>query len=225
MVTSHPFYPVDLSLPHYVPSTLHFTEILGYFSVAVGLVILVVGLIVQRTKPCLSVADRLVVLWCCISGLTHIILEGYYVINHRTLAGLNTPLAELWKEYALADSRYLMNDANVLGVEIITTFLEGPAMLFNAHCILNRSSLRYPLQLVVSLGQIYGSLVYLFGMIYDDWRYMTPQPYYYYFYFWGMNSPWLLVPLLLIVQAWRAVLRHADIYHQVQARNALKKSH
>ena len=41
-------------------------------------------------------------------------------MNYRNLAGLQTLFGQLWKEYALADSRYLTLDPFVLCMEAMT---------------------------------------------------------------------------------------------------------
>lgn len=50
-----------------------------------------------------------------------LIERGYYVYNRTELAGMNTPFAQLWKEYALSDSRYLTNDVFTISIETVTT--------------------------------------------------------------------------------------------------------
>lgn len=47
-------------------------------------------------------------------------LPGYYIIHHRDLAGHQSLFGQLWKEYALSDSRYLTSDPFMLCVETIT---------------------------------------------------------------------------------------------------------
>lgn len=46
--------------------------------------------------------------------------KGYFVINHVDLASSNDLFAQLWKEYALSDSRYLTSDPFMICVETIT---------------------------------------------------------------------------------------------------------
>jgi hypothetical protein len=45
---------------------------------------------------------------------------GYFVLNHATVASSQSLLAQLWKEYALSDSRYLTSNFFMLSVESIT---------------------------------------------------------------------------------------------------------
>jgi cholestenol Delta-isomerase len=51
---------------------------------------------------------------------------GYYVVNFRAIAGQQDILAELWKEYALSDSRYLTGDSLILTLEAIAVVRMPP---------------------------------------------------------------------------------------------------
>ena len=42
------------------------------------------------------------------------------MLNHATIASSQSLFAQLWKEYALSDSRYLTSDFFMLSVESIT---------------------------------------------------------------------------------------------------------
>ena len=57
---------------------------------------------------------------------------------------------------------------------------------------------RYPLQAVVSLGQLYGDVLYyatsLFDHYYKHLTYCRPEAYYFWFYFFFMNFIWIVVP-------------------------------
>ena len=53
-------------------------------------------------------------------GFIHLFFEGYFVINNTDLASRNSIFAQLWKEYALSDSRYLSSDPSVVCLEFIT---------------------------------------------------------------------------------------------------------
>lgn len=46
---------------------------------------------------------------------------GYYIYHRKEISGMNTLFAQLWKEYALSDSRYLTSDVFTVCVETITT--------------------------------------------------------------------------------------------------------
>lgn len=71
------------------------------------------------------------------------------------------------KEYAKADSRYATRDAFVVCMEAVTAFMEGPACWVIVYGILRQRSWRYVLQLTVSLGQLYGDILYFATTFYE----------------------------------------------------------
>jgi hypothetical protein len=53
-------------------------------------------------------------------GLLHLHFEGYYIKYRHDLASRTDIVAEVWKEYALSDSRYLSKDPFVVSIEALT---------------------------------------------------------------------------------------------------------
>ena len=55
------------------------------------------------------------------------------------------------------------------------------------------------MQLIVSLGQLYGDVLYyatsMFDHYYKGVSYCRPEPYYFWFYYFFMNVFWIVVPL------------------------------
>jgi hypothetical protein len=106
--------------------------------------------------------------------------------------------AQLWKEYALSDSRYLVSDAFTVCMEGITSIFWGPVCYVVALCIANSHPLRYPLQGLVCLGVIYGDVLYygtaMFDLHYRNVAYCRPERYYFWFYFFLMNFFWIVIP-------------------------------
>lgn len=51
---------------------------------------------------------------------------GYYLYNRATIPQQQTVLAQLWKEYALSDSRYLTQDVFTVCIEFITAVRLSP---------------------------------------------------------------------------------------------------
>lgn len=164
-MAAHPYAPVDLNLPGFVPNQLPTTTILGIFVVAsiivVSLAWTIPGLFCKTTK-----LERLLICWWTFTGLTHMILEGYFVFSPQFYKD-NTGcyLAEVWKEYSKGDSRYAGRDAAIVTVEGITAVIEGPGSLLAAYAIATQKPYSYVLQLAVSLGQLYGCLVYYIAAI------------------------------------------------------------
>ena len=83
---------------------------------------------------------------CCLA-----LQAGFTSASHLTHTG---------KEYSKADSRYAARDHFVVSMEAVTAFVEGPGCWAIVYGILNRRPWVYVLQLAVSLGQLYGDVLY-----------------------------------------------------------------
>ena len=57
---------------------------------------------------------------------------------------------------------------------------------------------RFPIQALVSTGQIYGLILYyatsLFDLYFKDISYSRPEAYYFWFYFFFVNFIWMVIP-------------------------------
>jgi cholestenol delta-isomerase len=207
---AHPYYPRSALIPHYVPNTYSSPTILVGFGTPVALIgivtFILTGLIRPNAqRPRLSFIDRVICAWFAICAGIHIILEGYFVVNHRTLAGESTFLAQVWKEYALGDSRYLRSDLVTLCVEGITAALEGPVSLLIIIATIYSWPSRYVMQLCVSIGQIYGLLIYYFTEFFAEESNSDPHWLYYWVYFVGINFFWMIMPIFISIRAWFAM--------------------
>lgn len=133
-----------------------------------------------------------------LGGTLHIFFEGYFVLNHFAISSKQSLFAQLWKEYALSDSRYLSGDLLVLCAEALTVVIWGPLSYLTAVAIVRSSPWRHPLQLLVSSGHFYGDLLYMSTSLVDLYArgnlYSRPEPYYLWFYFFSLNAVWLVFP-------------------------------
>lgn len=200
----HPYAPKDLNLPGFVPNLLSASTILGVFAVASVIVFIaswtLPGLFTKTTK-----LEKLLICWFTFTGLIHIIVEGYFAFTPdfiRDKTGFY--LAEIWKEYSKGDSRYASFDSAIVSVESITAVVGGPACLLAAYAIATHKSYRYVLQLAISLGQLYGLLVYYLTAILEG-DHFAVSPLFYYAYYIGANSPWGLIPFLIVIRCWRKI--------------------
>ncbi|KAJ4733567.1 hypothetical protein LUZ62_067774 [Rhynchospora pubera] len=201
---SHPYVPRDLSLPGYVPCFLSQAEIVAPYLGSSVLVVVAIWLISGRIGR-ISKTDRLLMCWWAFTGLTHIILEGYFAFSPDFFK-VNTPhyLAEIWKEYSKGDSRYVGRDPGVVTVEGITAVLEGPACLLAVYAIATKKSYSYILQFAVCLGQLYGCLVYFITAYLQGDNFSTNE-FYYWAYYIGANCWWVLIPSLIAIRAWNRI--------------------
>lgn len=71
------------------------------------------------------------------------------------------------KEYAQADSRYASRDSFTICMEAVTAFVEGPLCFVIMYGMLKQKPWRFTLQLAVSLGQMYGDVLYFATTCYE----------------------------------------------------------
>ncbi len=119
----HPYYPLNLSIPNFLPQMITMEKILYYFftSLVIAIVLFLFAYSKRSQKKVNDfTAPTFVALWFFMCGIIHTIVEGYFVYTNTTIAGDNTFLANLWKEYAKSDSRYMVSDPTVLIIEGIT---------------------------------------------------------------------------------------------------------
>ncbi|KAJ1734119.1 hypothetical protein LPJ61_001244, partial [Coemansia biformis] len=123
--------------------------------------------------------------------------------------------------YAHADSRYLTSDPFTVIMEGITAVFDGSVAAIAAYGIIADSPVRHPAQLITSLAQLYGNVLYLSINYMEDFRHTNPHPYYFYGYFVLMNAVWIVVPLYLIHDSCRSIYRGMLI---AQRATTVKKS-
>jgi cholestenol delta-isomerase len=156
-------------------------------------------------------------------GCIHSFFEGYFAYNYSRMGSMQDLFGQLWKEYSLSDSRYLTQDAFVLCMETVTAVSRrpsslpamttdrslqafwGPGSFITAGLIAYDHPLRYPLQLIVSLGQFYGDVLYYATSMFDHYilnvSYSRPEAAYYWGYFVLMNAFWIVIPGYLMYQS------------------------
>ncbi|KAJ5387842.1 hypothetical protein N7509_010383 [Penicillium cosmopolitanum] len=202
----HPFYPPDLDPIGYAANTMSIIALLGTFAVAVAGVIGFSSAVLKAAKPNISRIDKILVGWFVFSGCIHFILEGYFVYNHKTMPRRLDLLGQMWKEYAKADSRYMTMEPFVLCMETITAFAWGPLCYTIAWMIVSESPHRHPTQIIVSMGQFYGDILYystsIMEEIYHGRSYARPETFYYWGYFIFLNAFWIVIPVFCIYQSY-----------------------
>ncbi|OMP08392.1 Emopamil-binding protein [Corchorus olitorius] len=217
----HPYIPRDLKLPDYVPVSLPQSTILAVYGLASLLVVSLVWLFSGGSRR-LNKLDRLLMCWWAFTGLTHIILEGYFAFSpefYKDKTGFF--LAEVWKEYSKGDSRYAGRDTAIVTVEGITSVLEGPASLLAVYAIAKGKAYSYILQFAISLGQLYGTLVYFVAAILDGDNFAM-SPFYYYAYYIFANSFWIWIPLLICIRCWKKISLAVQSQSQSQKKSKVR---
>ncbi|CRL28554.1 Emopamil-binding [Penicillium camemberti] len=169
---SHNYYPPTIHLPQYVDNETPAVSIIIQFGFLWAAVLGTALIIICRVRPTASKSDKLAFVWMCLSS--------------QELFG------QLWKEYSLSDSRSLTSDAFLVSMESVTAFGWGPLAFCIAYCITVQHPARYALQLVISVGQIYGDVLYYATSLLEV-SYCRPERYYFWFYYFFFNFIWMLV--------------------------------
>ncbi|KAJ5091175.1 hypothetical protein NUU61_006045 [Penicillium alfredii] len=195
---THPYYPLGAKIADYSPNQTPVLELL-FLAAAASIVLLGVTLaVVSYVRPTLRMADRIAILWFVLSGSLHCFFEGYFMIHHDHMASAQDLFGQLWKEYALSDSRYMTADTLVLCMETMTVLIWGPLCFVVAYLIANRHSLRHAIQVIVCMSHLYGDALYYATSLFDEYvhgrAYCRPEPYYFWVYYFFMNFIWIVVP-------------------------------
>lgn len=214
--TLHPYYPIDLEIAGYLANEWDTLTLVSIFATGCTAIFLVTYLLVMKVQPKISSSDLWTIMWfvlCmdpCTSkvkhklttntgGCIHLFFEGYFAYNFRRMPSMQDLFGQLWKEYSLSDSRYQTQDAFVLCMETITAVCWGPLSFVLAGMIMIQHPLRYPLQAIVSLGQLYGDVLYYATCMFDhyilDLSYSRPEASIFWGYFVFCNAFWIVIPL------------------------------
>lgn len=125
---------------------------------------------------------------------------------------------QLWREYSLSDSRYLTQDSFVTCMETITAVFWGPLSFVCAYFIATNHPLRHPLQIIISLGQLYGDVLYYATCTFDSWvkltSYCRPEAFYFFAYYFLCNAFWIVIPGMLI---WQSAKETGKAFARLQA--------
>ncbi|NXN93091.1 EBP isomerase, partial [Rhinopomastus cyanomelas] len=93
------------------------------------------------------------------------------------------------------------SDDFTVAMESVTAWVWGPLSLGTVLAFLRQHPARFVLQLLLSLGQIYGDILYFVTAAQAGWAYSDPRPLYFWVYFVAINGLWLLIPGALLLDA------------------------
>ncbi|KAJ6107996.1 Bcebp4 [Penicillium sp. IBT 18751x] len=201
-MAAHPYYPIDLEIVGYLANEWDTLTLVSLFASGCTAIFLVTYLLVMKIHPKVSNGDLWTIMWFVLCGCIHLFFEGYFAYNFRRMPSMQDLFGQLWKEYSLSDSRYQTQDAFVLCMETITAAFWGPLSFVAAGMIMTSHPLRYPLQAIISLGQLYGDILYYATCLFDNYilglEYSRPEAAIFWGYFVFCNAFWIVIPLYLI---------------------------
>ncbi|GAM91645.1 hypothetical protein ANO11243_096970 [Dothideomycetidae sp. 11243] len=220
-ILEHPYYPIGVPIAGYLANESSVPYLLGVFAAGCAVIFSGAYVVTKSLRPRISTGELLTVMWFVLSGSIHLWFEGYYALNQAHMGGLQTLFGQLWKEYALSDSRYLTQNAFVLCMESITAAFWGPLCYVVAGMIATDHDLRHPLQALVSLGQIYGDVLYYATSMFDHYMlgttYSRPEAFYFWGYYVLMNAFWIVIPGWLLFNSIKASGEAFKVVRTLQA--------
>ncbi|KAK2059572.1 emopamil binding protein [Colletotrichum caudatum] len=195
----HPYSPAGAALPGYVANTFSANELRAMFAAGSAVILGSACRIVKRTRPDLPGGETATALWFTLSAFIHFVFEGeahssYFSYNQANVPASVDVFGQLWKEYSLSDSRYLTRDPFVVCMETVTAAFWGPLSLAGACCVVAGHPLRHPLQLVVSLGQLYGDVLYFATCSFDESSIVLLRDIFF-------DAFWIVAPLCLVPES------------------------
>ncbi|KAI1268325.1 Emopamil binding protein-domain-containing protein [Xylariaceae sp. FL1019] len=208
---THPYHPLGIDIPAYATNEAPLSVLLAALCGTLGFTVLSAALVARKYNPGLRASGLAVFCWFVMNACLHCVFEGYFVLNHTTVASSQSLLAQLWKEYALSDSRYLTSDIFMLSVESITVFIWGPLCLANAIAIAKGSPSRHALRIIACMAHLYGVALYYATSQCESYftgrSHSRPEVVYFWVYYVGFNLPWVIVPAILMFDSVATVTR------------------
>ncbi|XP_043936246.1 3-beta-hydroxysteroid-Delta(8),Delta(7)-isomerase [Protopterus annectens] len=224
----HPYWPRELVIPDYFPNDRSMSEIVGFLFSVSGVVLVGTWLLTTRVQPGgtrMGHLRRLAVCWFAVCGFIHGVIEGWFSWYCKEIAADRSFLSQLWKEYSKGDSRYIIADNFTVCVETVTAWAWGPLSVWTVIAFLKNWPQRYVLQLIVSLGQLYGDVLYFYTEYRDGFQHSEMwHPVYFWFYFVFMNSLWIVIPFVLICDAWANLSKAQQVTDQAVLKHQKLKS-
>lgn len=210
----HPYVPSNLQLENFVANSRTGVSLLVTFFGMLSVFLALLYLLVRHNKYMREdFLCKVKMCWFFSCGFIHLILEGYYFFNYRTLAANNSFLAQMWKEYSMCDSRYIIGDSFIVCMEGITSLVDGPLALYALYAFITHHPNRYIIQLCLSLCHLYGDVLYFTTEYLEDFNH---GPYgdaiYFWFYFVFMNLLWIVIPILCMCESFKVLCTSCSSY-------------
>ncbi|KXJ97503.1 Emopamil binding protein-domain-containing protein [Microdochium bolleyi] len=211
LLPQHPYFPESITIPGYVENETSLPMLLASFAGMLGSAILAGNVLALKVNPRLTASSLAVVSWFVTCGCLHLFFEGFFVANHASLASSQHLFAQLWKEYALSDSRYLISDHFMLSVEAVTVLVLGPLCFAGALATALGSSHRHVLRIIVCTAHLFSVSLYystsLTGTYLSGQSDSRPEFLYFWVYYVGFNLPWVVVPFSLLVNSVKSIAK------------------
>ncbi|GAA6057279.1 hypothetical protein JCM3770_004531 [Rhodotorula araucariae] len=163
--------------------------------------------------------QRATFVWLAFDALIHFVLEGSFVWQSfpapRTVNSSKGPFAALWAEYALADSRWGTADPTVVAIELITVLGAGPLAAYCAVRMRWQGEAWRLWVIILSVAELYGGwMTFAPEWLSGSPALNTSHWLYTYVYLLFFNGLWVAIPIALIAESGREIIRALDVQAQ-----------
>lgn len=86
-------------------------------------------------------------------------------------------------------------------MEAVTAFVWGPLCPLVVYGIFTNKPWRYSLMIIVSLGQLYGDVLYYATCYLEGFIHSRPEAMYFWGYFVIVNGFWIVIPAMVLLYA------------------------
>lgn len=150
--------------------------------------------------------DRYTFVWLAFDALIHFTFEGPFLwmsVFGRQVNTQTGPFAQMWREYAAADSRWGIADPNVVSLEILTVLGAGPMCCYILKQLANDDPARHYWLIVLSTAELYGGwMTFCPEWLTGSPNLNTSNPLYLWVYLALMNLIWVFIPLWLMFDSY-----------------------
>ncbi|KAI8086729.1 Emopamil binding protein-domain-containing protein [Halteromyces radiatus] len=210
----HPYYPRHLELNDYQPNQRTSIQLLLTVGSIVGTILIGSFYAAKRQRQHVKNSDYFYFCWFILCGFLHCGFESYWVLYRDQIASRTDLFAELFREYAHSDSRYMISDPLLVALESMTVFVWGPLCFASAWTWWQESNHYIFYQLLASLGHCFTCTLYFVLDIPTGFQHCNPHPFYFWVYFVAFNAPWIIVPCTILYYNSRIILHSLDLYHE-----------
>jgi len=147
--------------------------------------------------------------WLAFDALIHFTFEGPFLwmsVFGRQVNTQTGPFAQMWREYAAADSRWGIADSTVVSLEILTVLGAGPMCCYILKQLANDDPARHYWLIVLSTAELYGGwMTFCPEWLTGSPNLNTSNPLYLWVYLALMNLVWVFIPLWLMFDSYTHV--------------------
>ncbi|KAN0127607.1 Emopamil-binding protein [Lactarius tabidus] len=150
--------------------------------------------------------DRATFIWLTFDALIHFTFEGSFLALStfgRTVNTSSGAFAQMWREYAAADSRWGTADPTVVSLELLTVLGAGPMAAFIVYQIVKRDPARHYWIVVLSTAELYGGwMTFCPEWLTGSPSLNTSNPLFLWVYLVFMNIIWVIIPVWLMYDSY-----------------------